>query len=236
MKSLTLNSLLILCPLILYSCKESTIVVADCILPSERESQNLDSPEDDQKSLCLLPTREPNANLTATLTLQDFSVQDEIKMEKAIERLKIVINSVAFKNRVLNHTYNGQKTFVDNEGLTNQEIYDKVMLGSEVLIPGNDEEMDLDITLYYANNSVVGYTYPDTTRVWTNDKFFSTYTYAQVAQNVVHEWIHKLGFGHDYNRTTKRNYSVPYAIGTIIKDLIEEMTPQVNQEVAQNNK
>ena len=110
------------------------------------------------------------------------------------------------------------------------------MLGSEVLIPGNDEEMDLDITLYYANNSVVGYTYPDTTRVWTNDKFFSTYTYAQVAQNVVHEWIHKLGFGHDYNRTTRRNYSVPYGIGTIIKDLIEEMTPQVNQDIAQNNK
>jgi hypothetical protein len=36
---------------------------------------------------------------------------------------------------------------------------------------------------------------------------------------MMHEWLHKLGFGHSYYYSTSRNYSVPYGIGKIMMDL-----------------
>lgn len=159
---------------------------------------------------------------TVNYVLRDFSAQQAQKMDEAIEKLVAIVNSEKFKQRVLNHTYNGVLTFVDNEGLTNREIYERLMQGSETLNPAIDSEMDIDITLYYSNNSTVGYTYPNSERIWVNDKFFRSNSLGRVAANVIHEWTHKLGFDHDFNRTTRRNYSVPYGIGTIVRQLIDE--------------
>ena len=60
-------------------------------------------------------------------------------------------------------------------------------------------------------------------RVWTNDKFFTTNSLGKVAGNIVHEWTHKLGFEHDFNSTARRNYSVPYAVGNIIQELVDSL-------------
>ena len=95
------------------------------------------------------------------------------------------------------------------------------MLGSEELNPGDNETIDIDITLYFANNSTVGYTYPNVNKIWVNNKFFAGFSLGKVAANVTHEWTHKLGFGHDFNRTTRRNSSVPYGVGTIIQQLVD---------------
>jgi hypothetical protein len=141
--------------------------------------------------------------------------------KKLFKRIKIVINSTAFKERVLNHTYQGVRTFYDNEGLTNEEIYEAIMLGSEDLNPGDNETIDIDITLYFRNNSTVGYTYPNVNKIWVNNKFFAGFSLGKVAANVAHEWTHKIGFGHDFNRTTRRNFSVPYGVGTIIQELVD---------------
>lgn len=154
--------------------------------------------------------------------LRDFSSTQAQKMDEAIDKLVEIVNSETFKQRVLNHTYNGVLSFVDNKGLTNLQVYQKLMQGSETLNPAIDSEMDIDITLYYSNNSTVGYTYPNSERIWVNDKFFRSNSLGRVAANIIHEWTHKLGFDHDYNRTTRRNYSVPYGIGTIVQQLIDE--------------
>jgi hypothetical protein len=172
---------------------------------------------------CVIPEREETANLTINASLRDFGPEKEEKMRDALDRLKIIINSKVFKSRILNHEYQGEKTFVDNGGLTNEEIYEKLMIGAETLMPDEDEEVDVDITLYYKSNSTVGYTYPDTNRIWVNDKFFATFTLGKVAANVTHEWTHKIGFGHDFNRTAKRDFSVPYGVGTIIQELVDGM-------------
>ena len=165
---------------------------------------------------------EPETFFTVNYVLRDFSSSQAAKMDEAIELLIEIVNSERFKQRVLNHTYNGLLTFVDNKGLTNAQIYQALMDGSETLNPAIDSEMDIDITLYYSNNSTVGYTYPNSERIWVNDKFFRTNTLGKVAANVIHEWTHKLGFDHDFNRTSRRNYSVPYGIGTIVRQLIDE--------------
>ena len=155
--------------------------------------------------------------------LSGFNQEQDIKIREVLKRVKLVINSEEFKQRVLNHEFQGTKTFVDNAGLTNEEIYQKIMDGEEMLIPGVNHTMDLSLTMYYTNNSTVGYTYADTTMVWMNSKFFNSYTYGEAGGNVVHEWTHKLGFEHSYYNDYARPYSVPYAIGTIIEDLIDTM-------------
>ena len=172
---------------------------------------------------CKIPEVEPGANLAFSVVLKDFNFKQEDKMRDALERAKLVLNSKKFRERVLNHTFDGKKTFVDNNGMTNEQIYKSIMDGVETLFPEVDEEMDLDITLYYKNNSTVGYTYPDTTRIWVNSKFFNTYSLGQVAANVVHEWTHKLGYDHSRRNNPERPFSVPYGVGTIIKELVDGM-------------
>ena len=142
-------------------------------------------------------------------------VNPEVKGERGAHR-----KFVEFRDRILNHTYQGVKQFVDSNGLTNEQIYEKLLDGKETLLPVIDNQMDLQLELY-ANysTSTVGYTYANTTKIWMNRKFFDVYDPEEVARNVFHEWTHKLGFGHDSSATSRRPYSVPYAIGKIIQDL-----------------
>jgi hypothetical protein len=155
----------------------------------------------------------------ASVTLTKFNSNDEAKVVKALMIIKKVVRTKEFKDRVLGFTYGGKKSFVDNGGLTNQEIYQKLLDGSEVLNPGIDSQMDLDLELYYSSRSTVGYTYPNVLKIWMNTKYFNVYTPAQVAGNVFHEWTHKLGFDHASSYSVSRDSSVPYALGYLIAEL-----------------
>lgn len=155
----------------------------------------------------------------ARADLYNFDPVDEEKVYKAIEIIKKVIASKEFRNKVLNYTYDGQKQFVDNKGLTNAQIYQILLDGKEDLRPVIDHEMDLELQLYYSWTSTVGYTTPGELRIYMNTKFFDNYTPAEVAGNVFHEWTHKLGFTHDSSYSVRRDSSVPYAIGYLIRDL-----------------
>jgi hypothetical protein len=75
-----------------------------------------------------------------------------------------------------------KKHFLDNNGLTNEQIYLKLIQGAEKLIPEDDNEMDLELELYYSSNKTVGYTYPNKVRVWMNTKYFTPYTPTQRLQ------------------------------------------------------
>lgn len=149
----------------------------------------------------------------------NFEVEQEEKVHRAVDIIKTVIASDEFRSKVLNFTYNGRRQFNNNNGLSNKQIYQKLLDGSEKLTPGKDNEMDLELELYFAENNTVGYTYPSSVRVWMNTKYFDPYTPSQVAGNLFHEWTHKLGFDHATTYTVDRDSSVPYAIGYLIRDL-----------------
>lgn len=226
---------LIILSLILSACNNGTVPVVTgpaCALDIEAAWAdydariNDDNPNNDptnEPRECLLPESEPGANLTINANLRDFGTEDEKKMKDALDRLEIVINSAEFRERIINHIWRGEQTFNDNDDLTNEEIYQKLMTGREDLLPEEDQELDLDMTLYYRNNSTVGYTYPDTIRIWVNDKFFSNYSLGQVAANAVHEWTHKVGFTHDFRNNPDRPFSVPYAIGSIVREMVDNL-------------
>lgn len=163
----------------------------------------------------------PEAAITfkTNVDLISMTATQEKKMEKALEIVRLVIETEEFRDKVLNHKYNGKKTFVDNGGYTNEQIYKKILEGAEKFKPAKNNTMDMGVEMYTASTNVVGYTYPTATQIWVNTKYFNQYTAAGVAHNLVHEWLHKLGFGHSSSATPSRPYSVPYAIGYMVMEI-----------------
>ena len=143
----------------------------------------------------------------------------EAKIQAAEMKIKDVVGSEEFRSAVLNHTYGGKKTFVDNKGLTNAQIYQKILDGAETLQPKKNNAIDMSVKLYYQNSIVVGYTTTGSKTINMNTKYFNTYTSSGVSHNMMHEWLHKLGFTHAASYSVSRNYSVPYAIGNIMGKL-----------------
>lgn len=159
----------------------------------------------------------------AKIYYSNFSAAQEAKVEKAISLIKKVIGTEEFKERVLNYKFKGKKKFYDNAGLSNAQIYQKILDGAEIM--GNTHKnntMDVELELYHAATKTIGYTYPNVTKIWMNKKYFNKYTPEQVAGNLMHEWMHKLGFGHATKWSTKRDYSVPYAIGYLMEELTKQ--------------
>jgi hypothetical protein len=168
------------------------------------------------------PVPQGALNFDVSLNFQGFTRTQQDKVLTAAELIKKVVASEEFKNKILNHRVNGKKTFVDNGGLSNAQIYKKIVEGSEKLRPGVDNTMNLDLILYKASNNVVGYTYPSTIEVWMNALFLNRNSPAKVTTNMMHEWLHKLGFTHSFKPTPTRKYSVPYAVGYLVARLAKK--------------
>ena len=166
---------------------------------------------------CIIPHAYSAIEIKANLI--NFNEDEQEKIQKAIEIIKRIVPSEEFKNQILNYEYKGSKRFKDNNGLSNEEILQKIFDGAEMLKPEKNGVMDLELELITEDSKTIGYTYPNTNRIWINKKYFVNYTPMQVADNLLHEWMHKLGFDHEHHRTKDRHHSVPYAIGYILENL-----------------
>ena len=130
--------------------------------------------------------------------------------------------------------------FVDNhimvEGkehvMSKEEIYMHLMAGEETLSEdGEDGEADIFMELdRRSSRNVLGYTYSNTTKQWIYNSFFTNGDDWDIAGNIVHEWVHKMGYGHAYKRTATRQYSVPYAVGYFVRDYVEKALTQQEKE------
>jgi hypothetical protein len=159
----------------------------------------------------------------ADIYFVNFGPQDQAKVESAVSLMKKVISSPEFKEAVLGHTYKGEKTYVDNKGLSNEEIYRIIIDGAEEMgVTTKNNRLDVELELYRDSTTTIGYTYPDSTRIWMNLKYFQKYTPLKVAGNLMHEWMHKLGFGHELKYNKDRDYSVPYAIGYLLEKMAKQ--------------
>lgn len=200
---------LILTLLVLISCGKKQENEQVCDMVCEASEYTLTTAEGELPSEAL--------TFSTNLQLVNFNSAQAQKVQEAADLVKRVIATREFREAVLNHTFNGQKAFANNNGLTNLQIYDRILIGAEKLNLTKNNSMDVELELYYQDTSTIGYTYPSSTRIWMNTKYFNNYTPNQVAANLMHEWLHKLGFGHDSSATAQRPYSVPYAIGYLIR-------------------
>lgn len=160
----------------------------------------------------------------AKIKMINFEPHQEKKVLKAVRILKKIITSDEFKERIINFNYNGKRNFIDNKGISNQEVYQKILEGAEQI--GNTSPnnlMDVELELYHQSTTTIGYTYPDTSRIWINKKYFTRYSPAKVADNLMHEWMHKLGFTHETKWSKDRDNSVPYAVGYLVEELAQKI-------------
>lgn len=96
-----------------------------------------------------------------------------------------------------------------------EEIYHHFYSGMEVLQPKKDNEMDLEFKIKNARSSIFGWTYGNTITIWQNTDYYNDFSLKgrmESGSNIVHEWGHKLGFGHDFYNTARRDNSLCYLL------------------------
>ncbi|MGE3610116.1 MAG: hypothetical protein AB7I27_11055 [Bacteriovoracaceae bacterium] len=146
----------------------------------------------------------------ASANLLNFNSEQEQKIFKALNLIQQIIPSAEFRDRVINKKFRGKKIFVDNQGLTNEQIYQKIITSAP---------MRLELKLYNEESNTIGYTYPNIIRIYINEKYFNKFSIHEIADNLIHEWLHKIGFNHEFKYSESRDHSVPYSVGHIVKEL-----------------
>ena len=156
-------------------------------------------------------------------SVNGFSEADFAKLKAASCLMESVIRSEEFREHVYAFTWEGGDKFADNRGLSNVQIYEMLQEGREAYSDDADQVANLRLKLYsppfFKRWGVVGYGFAGDPMIFINKNYFHIFSLAEVAGNFAHEWCHKLGFEHDFRRTAKRPYSVPYGIGKIVTDL-----------------
>lgn len=164
--------------------------------------------------------------------------QHEAFAKKAIVALEQVLNSEEFKQGVLNGN------FIRTEGLSNQQLYDRVMGAHEVQGPGGQDNVvdlrartlriDGDESRWKDNceGSTIGIDgngdgvtaiCPNKLTMWANQNRID-----QLAGHYAHEYMHILGFSH-YNRLRGqawREKTFVYKIGNLVARLVKASMQQ----------
>ncbi len=165
---------------------------------------------------------------------------------KGVDAALKALNSPDFKNAVHEYSWvdpktghlrmsvkNAEYSYVDKVTrskrdieVTRQELYTLIMSGWDKFDQTKDGDVDLKSHLHYKRWSrAIGHTYPSTFKTWMNTKFWTgseTDIVALIAGNIVHEYMHNLGFDHAFDWNPTRQFSVPYAIGTIVRQLVDK--------------
>jgi hypothetical protein len=168
----------------------------------------------------------------------------EKKFLKALDILEEVMNSDEFKRRVLSYVRpNGSREYKKNylwknteERLTNEDVFDVIMNGNEKMREDTLGEMNFNskvkICKWYENvgvwcRKVIGSTSPSSSAmIKLNWKFYQKYETHQMISNMVHEWLHLLGFLHGKEDMREE---VPYIVGSIAGQVAKEILEQENK-------
>lgn len=158
------------------------------------------------------------------------------KLERAAELMEKSINSVRFKNEVLEYSrtewwstgklwwkkWHSRKVKGFAEcSMSTEEVLSVIMSGAEDLSPEKDKEADIQVEVAVGSRGVIGWTNPHTPIQWISSWFIndSEVDSHEIAGNLAHEWMHKLGFDHAFNSYSGREHTVPYAVGYLVEKI-----------------
>ncbi len=177
----------------------------------------------------------------------EFSNQYKTLIENSCTLLIEVINTDIFKTKVLNykwhHRRKGEILNFNHTTSSREDVLKKLLSGDDKFVSEykndsnelGDNDIDIWIIPYYTKRKIVGSTNPNTYKTWLNINYWNNrivqnkvnpfLTMVELAENIVHEYCHNIGFGHRGNKPHKhynRN-SVPYAIGDIFNEVAFEL-------------
>jgi hypothetical protein len=124
------------------------------------------------------------------------------KNQAAVVKIKEVVQGDCFKNELLN------RKLIQTSGKTSLQVLETLL----------NADVQIKLSMYRKRLSKVhGYTYEKSDTINLNRKYHNNYGICSVANNLSHEWSHKVGFGHDYKPSLQRPYSVPYSMNAIFE-------------------
>jgi predicted SprT family Zn-dependent metalloprotease len=138
-------------------------------------------------------------------SFKGFTNQEIAKFWATSKAMDQAVNSSCYSNYILNAS-----RFEANKDDSREETIANL----------RGKKPALNFVMYYKNNSTVGYTYPNSDTIWMNRKFHQNYSLAYAASNTHHEISHKLGYGHDFKKTERRQYQTPYVVGRAVSKCI----------------
>ncbi len=144
-------------------------------------------------------------------------------LEIARVRLEQILSSRSFKLEVENHKYKNKLQFKKNDNKSNSDIYILIQDGADEFNSEVDNTVDMVLCPYYSSKNVIGKTYSNRKEVWVNLKYYrdryNDFKISDMVGNILHEWIHNVGFGHASRYNRSRLYTVPYGVGYIARDI-----------------
>ena len=147
----------------------------------------------------------------------------ENKAKQAAALFIKVFNLPLFRGMVNTFTWNGQNQFANNAGLTNNQIFEKLIAGTSLTSPVANNIADIKLEVYaqlwWPFGPAIGYSDTENGIIYTKRHFVNSATLPQLAGHYAHEYCHLLGFEHDFNATDQRQFSVPYGIGDIVETM-----------------
>lgn len=151
------------------------------------------------------------------------------KLKESLSIIDRVINSDSFKQKVKTFPFHYRKklfgAYIDTPH-SNLEILS--LLENPGDYPGKINHNSIDLYLHLiegADRNKVGFGFEGEKKIYTYRKMFMKLEPQQIANHLVHEWLHKLGFTHaEYTiYFDKRHHAVPYAIGGFIEALANQV-------------
>lgn len=172
-----------------------------------------------------------------------LSDEQEKKFEAALSLLEETLNSEEFKKMVLSYKRSdGERLYQNNHlwgdetsALSNEDVYNIIKAGNEKMVPGTIGEMNIyswikkctwrDLNRKWCNG-VIGSTDPRNSEwIKLNYAFYRKFDAPTMVNNLVHEWIHLLGFLHG---SEKLGEEAPYVIGEIAEKVSRKILKNRN--------
>lgn len=174
------------------------------------------------------------------ISFPDYSsieINQKEKYDKALSILEKVLNSESFKLKVLAYKRSDgqrlyQKNYLWNDSdqvLSNRDVLDIILNGDEKMRPNTLNEMNINSYVKQCSwfqrmgiwcRKVIGSTSPSSSAlIKHNWKFYKGFDTPEMVANIVHEWLHLLGFLHGNENMREE---VPYVVGSIAGEVAKE--------------
>jgi len=159
------------------------------------------------------------------------------KLEQAFKLMERVLNSEEFKQKVIGYVakFSDKREYTGSNGLSNEQVYEHLMTGQEISMMDTEGEVNLYVTKYHRFWSrVIAWTNPRTDNfIHVNWRFYKRFSVDEMVSNLVHEWVHLMGYFHVSQNDSD---SVPYGVGRIAGEVAKNLMEQDEQNLlAANN-
>jgi hypothetical protein len=140
-----------------------------------------------------------------------YTVKEKAQLVEIEQKLGELSNSACFKAWF---SEKKRKQLVQTNGKTRAEVVKHLATATAFA----------RVTMYYTSKNVIGYRNKGSNLIHTNSKYHRAkgFGLCSKASNLFHEVSHVMGYTHDFERTKRRPYSVPYTISAAVNACCKE--------------